>query len=369
MSKSVNAAHGIVCRLPGEKFGYFGWPSVARMDDGTLAVISSGLRSGHVCPWGKTVLNLSRDDGRTWSPPQVIQKSPLDDRDAGVLSLGGKQLLVSWFTSDTRQYLPLQNSATQAAWQATLKSWTDEMVKQWLGSWVILSADGGASWSQPFRAPVTAPHGPIRLRSGHLLYLGKPYRQWGDLTQTPIRAARSADLGRTWTLLGEVPLLAGTQPSNYHEPHVLELPSGKLIGMIRLENSRPDADVTRAGLIHFSIVQTESIDGGQTWSRPRALFYGSPPHLLRHSSGALVLSYGYRQAPFGQRAAISRDEGRTWDADWVIRADGLNHDLGYPCTVELGDGRLFTVYYQQFAAGEPCSLLGSCWALPVNKTE
>ena len=34
--KRVEAKHGIVCRLPGERFGYFGWPTVARMTDGAL---------------------------------------------------------------------------------------------------------------------------------------------------------------------------------------------------------------------------------------------------------------------------------------------------------------------------------------------
>ena len=41
-------------------------------------------------------------------------------------------------------------------------------------------------------------------------------------------------------------------------------------------------------------------------------------------------------------------------------------DLGYPATVELGDGSLFTVYYQKAAPGEKCSLLWSRWKLPRN---
>ena len=103
-TRKLESRHGIVCRMPGDKFGYFGWPTVARHEDGTLIVASSGLRTEHVCPWGKTVLNFSGDDGRTWSAPRVINNSPLDDRDAGVVCLGGDRLLVSWFTSDTRNY-------------------------------------------------------------------------------------------------------------------------------------------------------------------------------------------------------------------------------------------------------------------------
>ena len=102
--RELSAEHGIVCRLAGERFGYFGWPSVARLDDGTLIVASSGLRTRHICPFGKTVLNFSHDDGRTWSEPRVINDSPLDDRDAGVVNLGGRRVLVSWFTSDTRKF-------------------------------------------------------------------------------------------------------------------------------------------------------------------------------------------------------------------------------------------------------------------------
>ncbi|HEY3340789.1 MAG TPA: hypothetical protein VGK81_02175, partial [Anaerolineae bacterium] len=105
MAKHLNAAHGIICRLPEERLGYFGWPSIARMDDATLVVASSGLRSEHVCPWGKTVLNVSHDDGYVWSVPRVINDTPIDDRDAGIVHLGAGRLLASWFTSDTRQYV------------------------------------------------------------------------------------------------------------------------------------------------------------------------------------------------------------------------------------------------------------------------
>ena len=62
MTKQLTAEHGVVCRLPAEKRGYFGWPTVTRLPNGMRVVASSGLRSTHVCPWGKTVLNVSHDD-------------------------------------------------------------------------------------------------------------------------------------------------------------------------------------------------------------------------------------------------------------------------------------------------------------------
>jgi hypothetical protein len=67
---------------------------------------------------------------------------------------------------------------------------------------------------------------------------------------------------------------------------------------------------------------------------------------------------------YGQRVMFSRDDGDPWDPDWVIRDDGPDGDLGYPASVELADGSLFTVYYQKCAASEKCSLLRSRWTLP-----
>ncbi len=365
----LDAEHGIVCRLPkGERFSYFGWPTVARLEDGTLMVASSGLRAEHVCPFGKTVLNVSKDNGRTWSPPRVIQDSPIDDRDAGIVDLGKGRLLVSWFRSDTRIYakdgwIP---EAERATWEKVFAAWTDARVNELLGSWTMQSEDGGATWGLPVKAPVSAPHGPILLKDGRLLYLGRPMGLGVDPLKQTAEAWQSADGGKSWQLLGKVPAAKGAGVANNEEPHVLQLPDGRLIGMLRFEARGDNDPAVAAGHVHFRMYQTDSTDGGRTWSVPRSLgFHGSPPHLLRHSSGGLVLTYGYRQRPYGQRVAFSRDDGVTWDHDWILRDDGPDGDLGYPSTVELADGSLFTVYYQKAVAGEKASLLWSRWCLPA----
>lgn len=366
MTKKLNVKHGIVCHLPNEKFGYFGWPTVAKTDDGTLLVASSGLRTGHVCPFGKTVLNESKDNGQTWSPPRVIQESLIDDRDAGVVDLGGGKLLVSWFRSDTRIYMKdaWPTGDERKDWHRAFATWTDEQVQPLIGSWVMHSADAGATWGEPVRAPVSTPHGPIMLKNGDLLYFGKRFKTWEDMSLSIIAAARSTDNGCTWEIVGTVPVCDKTDPINYHEPHVVELPSRRLLGIIRIQD-HGDKPLTGSGIPTFSLMQTESDDGGCTWTTARPLgFHGSPPHLLRHSSGTLILTYGYRKAPYGQRVAFSYDNGETWDHDWIIRDDGPDRDIGYPSTVELTDGSLYTVCYQKVAAGEQCALLWSRWTLP-----
>ena len=113
-------------------------------------------------------------------------------------------------------------------------------------------------------------------------------------------------------------------------------------------------------------VLTRSSDGGRNWSCAEDIgIPGAPPHLLRHSSGAIILVYGYRLEPFGQRVMISRDEGKTWQKDLILRDDGFSIDLGYPASIELPDNSILTIYYQALNAGEKTGILYTKWQLPT----
>jgi sialidase-1 len=294
----------------------------------------------------------------------------MDDRDTGIVALGDERLLLSWFSTDTRRasvydhYRNVQDQEHVRRYASGFARMTDSSADRWVGSWVRTSSDVGQTWSPPVRVPITAPHGPILLRSGELLYLGKAFLPHGG---GPILAFSSRDAGRSWCELGRVPLYPGTVETQYHEPHAVELPDGRFIGLIRLQNAEGAPRLEDIGLTDFSLVQTVSQDAGRTWSPAHPLgFHGSPPHLLRHSSGAVVCVYGYRRPPFGQRAMLSHDGATSWQYDYVLRDDGPDADLGYPSTVELGDGTLLTVYYQKRAsAEEKCSILWTRWRLPA----
>jgi hypothetical protein len=119
------------------------------------------------------------------------------------------------------------------------------------------------------------------------------------------------------------------------EPHTAILPDGTMVTAIRV-----DFD----GFMRLSF----SKDDGRTWTKPvKTAVRGYPQHLLVLRDGRLLATYGYRYYPFGIRACISRDGGKTWDMknEMILRDDGLSPDLGYPVSMELEDGRVMTVYY------------------------
>lgn len=346
--------HGVVCTRPGSEYGYFGWPSAAMLGDGRVVVGCSGLRRHHVDPFGKTVLCVGTPkDG--FGECIVGHDSPLDDRDAGVVALGGNSLLVTWFTLDTRifrddlmKYSPAEFEVMDAAMRAF-----PEAAKKYVGSWTMRSDDGGATFTSPARCPVSSPHGPVVMRDGRLIYLGKLFPEGMDRPFGIVSCAESRD-GLHWDVLGEVPLPENVTNGQFHEPHVIELNDGALLCLIRYH-------YPNGGL---GIYKSVSRDGGRTWSTPEDMdIHGSPPHLLRHSSGAIVLTYGWRHAPYGQRARISRDDGATWSDEIILRDDGPDGDLGYPCSVELPGGDILTVYYQKRPGESLCSILWTQWRI------
>ena len=359
MEIRTNTEQQIIYRNPDSFFRNCGWPSVCRDGEGVLYAACSGLRMAHVCPFGKTLLFKSYDEGRTWSVPMLVNDTWLDDRDTGLLALGGKTILLTWFTRPAEQYLE---------WRERLPAGCQSVLDLYPaipeghnrgGSFVRISHDGGFSWGDTVQVPVSSPHGPALRKDGSLLYLGKEMFATDGLTKDCVAAYESRDGGTTWTKLCELEKPSGDPWVFYDEPHAVELENGGILGGIRWEGPK-DAP-------HPVIHLTHSDDGGKTWSpmRPTGLSGTghTPPHLLRHSSGALITTYGRREYPFGERAAVSRDNGETWEDEYILREDEKLSDLGYAATVELSGGDLLTVYYQAWRDDDFPSLLCTRWSL------
>ena len=356
---------GTVNRRTGTVFNYAGWPSVCKDDRGVLYCTASAMRIEHVDPAGKNCMFLSFNEGETWTCPIVVNDSYLDDRDAGIVYLGNGRLLMSFFNqNDAGKW----SHVTGCDWMMAPKKATilgmgevpsliePERIIE--GNFVKISEDYGVTWSENIRVPMTAPHGANVSADGSPIFMGRITED----KENPENVNRigfyhSADGGYSWTLRGIVPIPDDANTDMMHEPHVVELPNGRLLGAIRVHN-RP---------VHpeFTVYTTFSDDGGYTWSMPKCTeLDGSPPHLMVHSSGAVILSYGCRNGnKKSERAAVSYDGGETWAEDYELNADIPYNDLGYPATVELSDGSLLTVYYQCAPLDNWCSVLQTKWKL------
>ena len=101
-----------------------------------------------------------------------------------------------------------------------------------------------------------------------------------------------------------------------------------------------------------------SDDGGRTWqflSRPND--WGAPAPMVLLDDGRLLIVYGYRVKPYGIRARVSDDGGRSWGPELILRDDGGSGDLGYPRIVKLPEGRVMVAYYFN-RADDPTQLVG-----------
>ena len=319
-------------------------------------VVCSGGRDLHICPFGQVRLIESSDAGESWSDERVLVDGPLDDRDSGIIQTPGGAILVFWFTSLLLEHYEnaIRAAAEEGAeswmdaarlerWQRAvekLKKMDDATVKRELGCWVIRSDDGGRTWSEKQRVPLNAPHGAIVQKDGSLFYAGREVWQGGER----VGVAQSADDGRNWQWLTELPVAPGDQAEQYHELHAAEADDRRLVVQIRNHNEQCKGET----------LQCESDDGGRTWTTPHSIgVWGFPSHLLKLRDGRLVMTYGYRRDPIGNQARTSDDGGRTWSEAMIVQGDATNHDLGYPSSVELDDGTIATLWYECVKAPYP----------------
>ena len=145
---------------------------------------------------------------------------------------------------------------------------------------------------------------------------------------------RSFDYGKSWP---EVTRIAVHEAPIFEEPALCQLADGRLLGMLRTDHKG-------RGYIY----ETLSNDQGLTWSEPERLeLWGYPADLLLLSTGQVLATYGYRQLPTGVRYCLAGPDLQwTIEQERILRADGDDGgELGYPSSVELTNGNIFTVYY------------------------
>lgn len=359
--------HKIIYKDP---FAYCAHPFITTLPDGDWVIVfNRSVRRPFLLhppndPHYYNVMIRSHDQGVTWSGPRVVPGYDWHGVEcAGLTVLKNGTLMMNqwrfkWYPLEVARKLPEKDTLFfPEDWVKELQISSEldtvslipdnpvELVP-WArgsdGTYVHLSSDGGRTWDKTVQV-ITRPYsggygmrGAIQLTNGDILL---------PLSDIPnyrtVFLVRSSDGGHTWQAPVEVAREDGKQ---FEEPTILELSDGKIIMLLR-ENT------------HRYMHQTHSLDGGHTWSPPRALpFHGYPAHLQKFPDGRLVCVYGYRYAPFGIRAVISTDGGNTWDSDHplILRDDFPNRDLGYPASIICDDGSILCVYYGQDTDGITC---------------
>jgi len=345
------------------RHAYFAWPTVARLKNGKIAVTASGYRLYHLCPFGKVAMTVSEDEGKTFSPLQTVIDTPLDDRDAGICPFGESGVIVTSFnnTTDTQRkwvrttYMDRKTEAEMKYIEAYLDNVSAEQEKKYLGSTYKVSYDNGVTFGDVMHTVVNCPHGPIELSDGSILYVGTDSAGDGVPRQYAGICVAKMTPGSKGEIIGKIDVIP--EGASW-EPHVVELPDGKLICHIRVQCYRSGEEIL------FTTYQSESHDGGYTWSKPHKILSdhgGAPAHLMYHSSGAVISVYGYRQAPYAIKAMISYDGGETWDIDNVLYEQPHSADIGYPASVELKDGSLMTVFYAKEHELSPAEIYSIKW--------
>lgn len=337
----------VICKEEGK---YIGWPTISKTNTGELLCVFSGNRADHVCPFGITQIIKSKNNGKDWTEPKIINDTPLDDRDAGILETSKGTWLVNWFTSmafDKERYYE-----KYPKWQKIRSELNDSTINFWLGNWTRRSLDKGKTWLKPVKQLVSSPHGPIELKNAKLLYVGTSSLNSNKILGVEI----SEDDGISWNLFSQIEIGDQDTIEYYHEPHAVELSNGKIIAMFRYQPKDKSDSYLR---------QSESYDGGMTWTKThRTNIFGYPPHLIELKNGWILVVYGVRKYPFGEYACISKDGGETWDVEneiYLSKSD--NGDLGYPASVQLEDGSIITVFYQIDKKDEKTSLFQTHWKI------
>ena len=304
-----------------------GFPSLRRLPGGRLLLAFEAGTGPEPCNDAAVLISRSDDNGATWDEPFPVfanpgwQSLPM----GGLAHLGGERLRLVVGRLKVDPTLP-----------------GDEPITEWFTG-AIDTTDGGRTWSElsdeiRLFPCWTEPYGasnPHPLSDGRLLWatigtVGRDVEWQSGVFWT------DAD-GRN---LSPVTLIAGAPDRHFGDTHLVRLPDGRFLAVIR------DFDARRSH-------QAWSSDEGRTWTPVRETgFRGSNHKLFRLRSGMVVCAYRDEDPAYrGVSISVTDDGGESWRFAgqlYAAAADARHVPgsvCGYPDMVSLGEDRVAAILH------------------------
>lgn len=355
-SAKVENAENVTLYPDFSVYAAFPYMPKTQPEDGVYVSFVTRERPSHADPTGGTAIVRSTDGCHTW---EVVFRDAegISSEESNALQAlrTADGTLVSIHTGWALYPAEKRGELEAAGWDVS--DVREGLIAALTEHTAMVSRDDGKTWETqelPLpNAPPNAPglmgfHGGIVTDQDVLLWPVYGLAMPGDSGHSYVY--RSADAGKTWGLHEIIADSRGLIPMN--ETALIDLGAGHILAFVR----------TGDEVDH--LYRAESLNGGVTWGRLRdSGITGHPADLLRLRNGHILLTYGYRHAPFGVRALISKDSGETWGDEVILRDDGVGTDVGYPMSIQLADGTIFTVYYFRVPGG-PTHIAGTLWHEP-----
>ncbi|WP_188503979.1 exo-alpha-sialidase [Parapedobacter pyrenivorans] len=322
---------------------YAAFPNLFKMNSGLLGLsFSTKAVRDHIDNTGGSMALVSSDGGYGWSTPT----SPMYD--ISWLTQASDSLLLA----SAEGYIYVDESLRDSliAEQRVVRDVRPGTIAYLGGARVSRRSATATAWQQHDPIPIPIELSGLMNHTSAASYIttvagtklravyGRRKVNLNNEGKSEIYFLRSDDDGQTWDCFPMLTAgISGLEITGVDETALVQAGNGNIIAIMR---SRPTGNLW----------SSTSTDDGLTWSTPNKTdMRGFPADAIKLNDGRLLCVYGYREYPMGIRAAVSDDNGTTWDVDneMIIRKDGqaAPADLGYPMVTELPNGKIFCVYY------------------------
>jgi sialidase-1 len=331
---------------------YNGQVGATQLPDGEILVIFNQMRGMRHLDFDSIGMVRSRDNGLTWGDHSLVWEvtHQFGSDTPSIKLLSDNTLLINFVMT---AFVERKGILTDFGAQERLAN-----MRECDGVWLTRSTDWGKTWEAAYKASIAPMRWgqpidePVELPDGTLLmavqgmHRARTYHE----DEEPFRCflIRSDNKGVDWEHWSTI----AYDPSgivSFAEPALGRTADGTLLCMMRAMHEPRRR--------HQNMWLAYSTNDGESWSRPEPTkLWGYPADFTLLKDGRMLCTYGHRRDPYGVWGCISED-GRRWEPEneFVIRdggiapidkVPGLYWHIGYPTSIQLQNGTIFTVDHQ-----------------------